>query len=295
MKTFKKATAVLLSVIMALSLGLIAFATDDYHWTPIPTSPDGLSKGEYYLDFSFLREYYIPYEIPPELVDEYIDCFNNGEFYVDYDAVAFKGTVTFSRAIVDSGYDRVVSFAPGDGKGCYYLNHAIREVDVEWIEVSRTTDGLNEGDWYMDFDAFDEAAVVGADLFYAGHPQYEYSLILEEFTRITADAKEVIMSNERLGFYVNPGSKLMEYRIGDGNSSDLLIPLYQAVYVEDGGELPLELYTAICETCIKQYQAPEQPDDPGSDPQQVRNIFDGILDFLRKIIDFFKGLFKFGR
>ena len=56
MTTGKKFLSILLSLCLLLSFGTLAFAegeTPDYHWQPIPTSTEGLTEGDLYLDLSW--------------------------------------------------------------------------------------------------------------------------------------------------------------------------------------------------------------------------------------------------
>ena len=96
MKLTKKSIAVLLSLLLLLSLGAIAFAAggDDYDWVPIKTVKDvaTLQPGDYYLDFTDL----VSDPSNPQSVNAAnIAPFHDGEWFVDLAQNALKGTVSF--------------------------------------------------------------------------------------------------------------------------------------------------------------------------------------------------------
>ena len=56
MKTSKKLLSVLLALVLALSCAALAFAEETDPWVPIPTSPEGLQKGDLWLNFAYLYD-----------------------------------------------------------------------------------------------------------------------------------------------------------------------------------------------------------------------------------------------
>ena len=54
MKTTKKLLSVLLALVLALSCASLAFADETNPWVHIPTSPEGLQKGDLWLNFAYL-------------------------------------------------------------------------------------------------------------------------------------------------------------------------------------------------------------------------------------------------
>ena len=158
MKT-KKILSVLLALVMALSLGAVAFADDDpaYNWVPIPGSPDGLADGEYYIDWTYFLNYSVQMEgttISPEDLARLIDVYNNGEWFIDYDAPALKGTVVYPADMTESGEEETEVFEDQTS----LLHVLLYEVGAEWIPVAKSTEGLSDGDWYIDLSG-DQATI----------------------------------------------------------------------------------------------------------------------------------------
>ena len=86
MKTTKKLLSVLLAVLMLLSLVSAAAATgsdDGYNWKPIPTSPEGLNTGDYWLDWSYVAQ---ALDADTDLTAaELLQLFNDGTYWFDED------------------------------------------------------------------------------------------------------------------------------------------------------------------------------------------------------------------
>ncbi len=286
MKT-KKILSVLLALLMTLSLGVIAFADDGYNWTSIPTSPDGLNDGDYYLDFDWMRPS-LSAELSPAELDRYLATFAAGEFYLDYDAIALKGTVTFSAAEYGTDQDSYLFLNPGDGQSEIYLSAGLREVGLQWTEVSKTETGLQEGDWYFDVNAM--TAYVNAHF-----SAQEAAALLSEMNESLALPEYVI--------YVNPGSRLMKYRWGvslnapfASSAWHLILPL--AIGTESDPTGP-QIYMDMFDACIKQYHAPQQPaatdpdenDDQTQSESPFRRIMKSIAAFFLRVVEFIKKVF----
>ena len=284
----KKMLSVLLAVLMTLSLGVTALADDDsYNWKPLPTSPDGLNNGDYYLDFEWMRPS-LSAELSSAEIDRYLATFAAGDFYLDDNAIALKGTVTFSAAAYGTDQDSYVFLNPGDGQSEIYLSAGLREVGLQWTEVSKTETGLQEGDWY--FDVIAMTAYVNAHF-----NAQEAAALLSEMNESLAMPEYAI--------YVNPGSRLMKYRWGTSLNApfasgawNLVLPL--AVGTESDPTGP-QIYMDMFDACIKQYHAPEQPADPDPDepdePTQSESPFARIMKsiaaFFLRVVNFIKQVF----
>ena len=200
MKT-KKLLSVLLALIMALSLGVAAFADDDgYNWTPIPTSPVGLQDGDYYIDFTdFLTLENENSDTPVDAATLALEIavYNSGTWFFDYDAVALKGSMVVPAAYTDSGEEETIDFTPEMGTA-YILNptfNVLHEVGATWTKMEKCqwADPLN----------LETLGVVNGD----------------KYVDVTsAQAQRIMADLVTVEFYTNPGSRLMEYKmVFDGN------------------------------------------------------------------------------
>ena len=161
------------------------------NWTPIPTSPDGLAKGDYYLDFTdwlTLSAAAEDLQWTDEELAAAITAYNGGEWYFDADALKLMGTIYVVNP--ETGTTGPVEFTAESGT--YLLdNNILREVDPTWIPVAKSTDALDNGDYYIDL------------------------------SNIPAGLEDMV----NYDYYVNPGSRLMEYRIDIGNGQSIFLPL----------------------------------------------------------------------
>ena len=184
MKT-KKILSVLLAMLLAFSLGAAAYAADDgYHWTSIPGSPDGLNDGDYYVDwtdFLTMMAQKADEPVAPDVLAAEISAYNNGEWFFDYTACALKGTVTIPAAISETGEDETVECPVESGD--QYMRFVLQEVGAQWIPVAKSTAGLFGGDWYIDLSGANEKG------------------------------RDFVLTMRNSTFYVNPGSRLMTYKI----------------------------------------------------------------------------------
>ncbi|MBQ6165434.1 MAG: hypothetical protein IJK23_13265 [Clostridia bacterium] len=138
--TTKKIVSVLLAVLMALSCCVSAFANDG-NWQAIPTSPDGLADGDYYLDFTF--DYY---DWSPDVRDDRLAMWNAGEWYVDHDARTVKGSFYVPAEMSDTGEAFTQEIDPSTDLYVFVV------VKVgQWQRIPTSPEGLENGEYYLDF------------------------------------------------------------------------------------------------------------------------------------------------
>ena len=136
---------------------------DGYTWIPLPTSPDGLEEGDYYLDFS-------DFFGAAELDNEALAIYNSGDFAFVPDQLLFREKITIPAVLSESGEDVVyelVDFVENDG--FEFMVYSLRQVGEQWLPVSKTTEGLQTGDWYVDLSAADaetRAKLSESEIFY---------------------------------------------------------------------------------------------------------------------------------
>ena len=125
-------------------------AIGELHWVDLPTSPEGLADGDYYLDFS---------DFFPAVGEgqEALDMYNAGEFRFDPEKLWFYEKITIPAAMSESGEDEVremTDFIENDG--FELMGICLRQKGAQWYPVKKTTEGLSDGDWYVDLSALDD-------------------------------------------------------------------------------------------------------------------------------------------
>lgn len=252
MKTIKKLTAAILCVLMLLTAGVTAFAADSYNWTPIPTSPAGLQNGDYYLDFTdFLtNQAQAPgQDLSAEEIAAQIAVYNGGTWFIDYDAVKLKGSITVPAGMPSpTDEERTIEFTP-DMATVYLMQYdVLREVGVTWIPVAKSTDGLNDGDYYIDLTSTDDTELVD------------------------------MLSRDEVKIYVNAnaGSRLMKYKLV-ADKSTYYLPLADS------------MVGFVFERCpVVRYQAPAAQGQNGGSGvtsvwSRILTFFNRIIDFFRSL------------
>lgn len=199
--TAKKALSVFLALLMTFSLGVTAFAEDNGNWKPIPTSPDGLQKGDYYIDFTdflTLQNEHSDTPVDPQTLALQIAVYNSGTYFFDYNAVALKGSFVVPAAYTESGTDETIDFTPEMGTA-YILNptfNVLHEVGATWTKMEKCqwADPLN----------LEVLGVVNGD----------------KYVDVTsAQAQQIMDDLGNVEFYINPGSRLMEYKMVFDNNA----------------------------------------------------------------------------
>ena len=142
----KKGMSLLLALVLALSLGVTAFANGDgYNWTPIPTSPEGLTAGEYYIDWTGFCDLLAEGDdqAAPGYYERMAEIYNDGTFYIDYEAHQLTGTTVVPADFSESGEEETIELSLAAGRA--YLQYILCEVDAEWLPVAKSTQGLSNG------------------------------------------------------------------------------------------------------------------------------------------------------
>ena len=198
MKTSKKLLSVLLALVIALSLGVTAFAAPNYNWERVPTSPDSLQKGDVWFNFSKL------FTSNPLTAEEQavLNRWNAATWYADFDALMVK----------------CVSSDPNlDGE--YTNEHAwincTEEVGVNWVPVSKTLAGLQVGDYYIDVNVFYQTAEAGYFTYFSAQYAAQYSDPMPAATAAQLHAKSAEITDIQFKsdvFAYNPGGNQYHYQ-----------------------------------------------------------------------------------
>lgn len=156
--------------------------------------------------------------------------------------------------------------------------------DSDWIRLPYTADGLSDGDWYLDMDAFMDAIGRGK----SDEEKAEVRALIEQ----------------HVVFSYNPGGEQCVYKYDftdlpgeDGTpvSGTVILPLDLTLGSDDA--FPYD-YNAL-QQCVRQYHtptAPDTPQQPADDDDDSGNWFDQhIIRPLRSaiatILSFFRRLF----
>ena len=247
---------------------------EEYHWVTIPTSPEGLQKGECYLDFSFKIQ-----NSRPESKDTILAMYNEGTWEIDYDKMVLRGSIDIPPEIYpkEQWYHMVYDPSP------FLLQFALREAGTKWVALRYGEDGCSDGDWYLDLDAFVDA--IGRDM---GEKERD-------------EVRDLLLRH--VTFYYNEGGVRFVYRfdytnlpVEDGPpiSGSTTLPI--GLELEDETAFPYD-YAALHD-CTKQYRKPadpEKPDEPEQEPEQeswLDKLLKPLKSAVSSILSFFRKLFK---
>ena len=242
---------------------------DGYRWASIPTLATGLKKGDLYLDFSDYAA-----QTDEANKDALLAALNAGEWLIDKDAAVLKGTYTIS---VVSSFSEERWISPNESKPV--LVSALREAGVTWITLPYGTDGLQDGDWYLDLDLFVEAE---------GHDKTEAE---------KQELRNLLL--QYVTFYYNPNGNYFVYRFdynnlpieGDKISGSTILPIHLML----GEESAFSFENTALQHCVKQYQKPADPQKPEEKPQSeswIDRLFRPVKSAISSILSFFRKLFK---
>lgn len=246
---------------------------DADNWKAIPTSDAGLQKGALHLDFTdAVQENY-----PAEQQSDALAMLTAGSWSLDYDSMALKGTLTLPEALYASGAGKEITWYPARD----VLASALREAGVTWITLPYSADGLRDGDWYLDLDAFVDAVGRG------------------KTEKEKAEVRELLL--QHVTFSYNPGGSAFVYRFdydklpvedGDPISGSVELPI--GLLLGDEDAFPYD-YNAL-KNCVQQYRAPDAPDEPDQPEENEswfqKHVVGPLKSAVATILSFFRKLFK---
>ncbi len=267
MKTTKKLLSVLLALVLALSCAAVAFAEEPGdRWDPIPTSPEGLQKGELYLEFNddWCQGVTQPGQGYAGL--HTAECMSAGTWFINLSNFKIKGTYTSLAAYTTSGTDETVTVEPSG----YIFWFAVKEVGVEWLPVATSMEGLQDGDWYIDVDVFLDRYIDYVIGVYSADDDPTNDMTKEEYlaqfqNEVGDGYAQTFMEEFRQNeFYVNPGGNLYQYRYvshyTNQETGEPVTDSYAYPYMDNN----LDPMGAMLKASVKQYTAPTQPEEPGA-------------------------------
>ena len=269
MKTSKKLLSVLLALVLALSCASLAFAQDfPDRWDPIPTSPEGLQKGDLYLlfDDNWCQGVTQPGQGYAGL--HTAECMTAGTWYVNLSTYRVKGTYTSLAAYTTSGTDETVTVEPSG----YIFGFAVKEVGVDWIPVKTSMEGLHDGDWYIDADVFLDLYIDYMIEVNSADDDPTNDLTKEEwlasFQNEVGDgyAQTFLDEFRKNEFYVNPGGTLYQYRYVSHYTNPETGAPETASYAYPYMDNDLDPMGAMLKAGVKQYTAPVTPTEPMTEP-----------------------------
>lgn len=252
MKNKKRILSVLLALCLLIPFGTLALAVDEtpsYSWQPIPTSAEGLKAGDIYLTFddNWCQGIVTPGKGYAGL--HTAECMSAGTWFVDVEQGIVKGTFTALAAYSSSGEDETVVFDPSETElGCAYIFYfAISETGVEWQPVAMSTDGLKNGDFYIDGDALANGYVdfVADMLNTDSNPDND---ITDE--KALQMRQELKVNDVLTELYVNPHGTLYKYKVVMGEDT-VYCPRENNAH--NGNNLLAAMLSDVLPGCVKQY------------------------------------------
>ncbi len=148
--------------------------------------------------------------------------------------------------------------------------------DAQWIPLPYGTDGLKDGDWYLDLDLFTEA--LGRDK--------------------TEDEKQAVrdLLLRHVRFFYYPDGVDCVYRYdytdlpADGRtvSGSTVLPIDLTLGREDAFSFE---YTAL-QHCVKQFHPSAAPDKDAASHSWIDRLFRPVRSFVSTILSFFRRLFN---
>ncbi|MBQ3895427.1 MAG: hypothetical protein II739_08875, partial [Clostridia bacterium] len=282
------------------------------NWLPVATSTDNLRHGDWYLDkagfvndyavykANFLNNDGIPSndttaaqvlaDINAQGVDPWIANFfpNALEIYKGNTAQLYR----FVVPTPSSGYiypTETVYVAPVES-GLYtvfYNNVKQYQEPTYWVVLPYTTDGLSDGDWYLDTTTFMN--------------------IIGNGKTAAQKAEALAIIKQHVVFYYNHGGDQCVYKyeftnlpLGDGNppvSGTIILPYDLTANPDEA--FPYD-YRALQQS-VKQYTAPDEPTPSDNTPDEPQNSgsnnpfsrFVAVVQaFVRTILSFFRRIFR---
>ena len=268
------------------------------NWVCVASSIETVEKeGGYYLDLSDREAVAAAFgmeEAPSdETMAEIVDMFNAGEWYADFDRSVVAGRIKISEGISEEENEQFEAMW-----GFTFPDDAFTTMDYpesaelfallkyrpapDWKPLPLDTDGLNDGDYYLDTDAF--MAIIGR-----GKTEEECAAVLEQI-------------RQHVVFYYNPEGVKCVYKYeytelpngsGDPISGSAILPLDLG---QGDADATLYDYNAL-RSSVKQYTAPAQPegsdpDSPSEEPNSTLNFLRPLKAIINSILSFFRKLFS---
>ena len=244
---------------------------DSAYWTALPTSDAGLQKGALYLDFTDA----VKEAFPAEQQNDALTMLNAGNWFLDADSMTLRGALTLPAALYEGNAGKQITWYPSRD----VLALALREAGVKWIALPYGDNGLKDGDWYLDLDAFVDAIGRG------------------KTDEEKAEARAQI--EQHVVFSYNPGGDQYVYKFeytdlpgedGTPDSGTVILPLDLTLGSDDA--FPYD-YNAL-QQCVRQYHAPA-PDEPEQSEENEnwfqKHIVGPLRSAIATILSFFRRLF----
>ena len=211
-------------------------AAPEYNWVAIPTSPEGLPDGAYYIDWEALLGLSEGAELTEEEAAR-LEMYKAGTYFWDKDVPVLKG----SAVLTVNGVSETHSFF--ETEAGWVLRCGLSQVGMNWVAVKKDTANLEHLDYYLDIDAYADA--------------YIAELAASQGTTFSEEEKAAIRQQctENLAdydFYVNTAqSDLLKLKqVWNGTTS--VEPLNSLVE-----HYPVESFENFFSTAIKQYLDPD--------------------------------------
>ena len=284
---------------------------DSYNWKPIPTSPAGLNKGDYWLDWTYVAQ---ALDGDTTLTAaELLQIFNDGTYWLDEAKADMKGTFTISAGMAGLTEDEVTELKPGNYDTINFLRMSLTQVGLEWKPISLTGENLKDGDYYLDIEVYIDAFMqteldnaIAAGNLSADTTMEQYwekfradeiekgnvdaNITMEAFrAQKTEEFKHEIASSSAT-YFINPlDTKLLKVKLVEKSATaqteekTYIYPLDLIAKGEDTG-----YYMAFI-SAVKQYKA-QTPEEPQPDPNMCHWCGKVHEGFFQKIIGFFHNI-----
>lgn len=279
-------------------------------WLPVAKTTAGLKNGDLYIDTDKLIDEYIDCvvsqknfdddpsnDITPELADEmrevlreYFDGFFFAELYINPHGTLNKYKFISESDDPDSGGKfSTAYYCPLD---CYkhsdktewatFMNRLIpdcikqyHEPEISWITLPYGSDGLSEGEWYLDTKAF-------IDIIGKGKNEEEKAAALATM-------------KQHVAFFFNPDGDEYVYKyvytelpLGDGTTVSGSVVLPHDLTESPEEAFPYD-YNALRQ-CVRQYTAPAEPES--DEPSVIQTFVARLKSIIQTILSFFRKIFK---
>ena len=124
---------------------------DAYHWQPIPTSPEGLAEGEWYLDFSRYMSSLVQWSIGVPVAKDL--------WFFDEEAMALKSEPAPGNP------SNTITMGPTEYPVCmqYYAYRFLKRVGETWFVLSSLDPGYNIAGNRVDYPALAQKVIADSD------------------------------------------------------------------------------------------------------------------------------------